>query len=46
MFTGLIEDIGELVGLRSRGGVREMTIRTALPADDLRAGASIATCSS
>jgi riboflavin synthase len=41
MFTGLVEDVGEVSGLRSRGGVREILVRTALPPADLRAGDSV-----
>jgi riboflavin synthase len=42
MFTGLIEDVGELLALRTRGGVRELTIRSQLPGGELRSGESIA----
>ena len=41
MFTGLVEDIGEIVGLRSRGGVREIAIRTTLSPPELHAGDSV-----
>ena len=41
MFTGLVEDIGEIVGLKSRGGVREIAIRTTLSPPELHAGDSV-----
>jgi riboflavin synthase len=42
MFTGLIEDIGEIVALRRSGGVHEISIRTQLPSESLRSGDSVA----
>ena len=42
MFTGLVEGIGEIVGLRRRGAVLELTIRSGFPAGALRAGDSVA----
>lgn len=41
MFTGLVEGIGEVTGIRSRAGVREIRIRSPFSQDDLRKGASI-----
>ena len=42
MFTGLVEDTGEVVGVRpDRGGV-ELTIRTRIPLGEVRIGDSIA----
>ena len=42
MFTGLVEGIGRVSGVRSRAGVRELTIRSPFPKEDLSEGASIA----
>lgn len=42
MFTGLVEGIGEVRGVRTRAGVRDLTIRSSFPAEDLVEGASIA----
>jgi len=41
MFTGLVEDVGEIVGLKDHAGLREITVRSALPATELRAGDSV-----
>jgi riboflavin synthase len=41
MFTGLVEAIGEVTGIRNRAGVREIRFRSPFPASDLRKGASI-----
>jgi riboflavin synthase len=42
MFTGLVEGIGEVCGVRTRGGVRDLRIRSPFPQEDLTEGASIA----
>jgi riboflavin synthase len=42
MFTGLVEGIGEVRGVRTRAGVRDLTIRSSFPREDLAEGASIA----
>ncbi len=42
VFTGLIEDIGEVVALSKGGGAAQLVVRTALPASDLTIGASLA----
>jgi len=42
MFTGLVETIGCVDELTSRGNYYEMTVRSALPAEQLRIGESIA----
>ncbi|HEX3335879.1 MAG TPA: riboflavin synthase [Jatrophihabitans sp.] len=42
MFTGIIEELGEVVGLDRRGDSAVLTIRAARIADDLTHGASIA----
>lgn len=41
MFTGLVEGMGEVVGVRDRAGTREIRIRPPFPPEDLRAGDSI-----
>ncbi|MCA9572457.1 MAG: riboflavin synthase [Myxococcales bacterium] len=42
MFTGLVEDVGEIVAVRPEGNGARLTIRTALPLDEVRLGDSIA----
>jgi len=42
MFTGLIETVGEVTALKQRGNYRVLSIRSALPEDELRIGESIA----
>ncbi|WP_136516256.1 riboflavin synthase [Geomonas edaphica] len=42
MFTGLIETIGELVSIERRGASGSLTVKTALPLDEIRIGDSIA----
>ncbi|MDT4924267.1 MAG: riboflavin synthase [Pseudonocardiales bacterium] len=42
MFTGIIEEMGEVVGLEHRGDSAVLTIRATRIADDLTHGASIA----
>ena len=42
MFTGLIEDVGELVARRSLGRSGKLEIRTGMPLDELDAGDSVA----
>jgi len=42
MFTGIIEEIGEVVALDSRGDSAVLSVRAAAIVDDLRHGASIA----
>ncbi|MBN2451513.1 MAG: riboflavin synthase [Lentisphaeria bacterium] len=42
MFTGLIEDVGELVVRRPAGAAAKVVIRTGLPCGDVRVGESIA----
>jgi riboflavin synthase len=42
MFTGIIEDVGEVVRWRKRGGAGVLTLASALPVDEMKLGASIA----
>ncbi|WP_129126988.1 riboflavin synthase [Geomonas oryzae] len=42
MFTGLIETVGELVSIERRGASGSLTVKTALPLDEIRIGDSIA----
>lgn len=42
MFTGLIEDIGAISGLRPQGDGRRIAIRTAIPLHEVKLGDSIA----
>lgn len=42
MFTGLVSGVGEIVRVRSRRGVRELSILSPYPPEDLIPGASIA----
>jgi riboflavin synthase len=42
MFTGLIEDVGELAGRMPLGNAAKLTVRTALPASGIEVGDSIA----
>jgi len=42
MFTGLIEDVGELIGRHPEGNAGKLEIRTALPLEEVRIGDSIA----
>lgn len=42
MFTGLIEDVGELVRLRAESQAAKLELRTALPLADVQVGDSIA----
>src|SRR5512147_516619 len=42
MFTGLIEDVGEIAALRPRSGSAVITVRTKLPVRRMAMGASVA----
>ena len=42
MFTGLIETVGELVRIEKRGASGSLTVKTALPLEEIAIGASIA----
>ena len=42
MFTGLVEDIGTIVGSQRRGSGDELAIRTAIPLSEVAVGDSIA----
>ena len=42
MFTGLIETVGELVSIEKRGASGSLTVKTALPLEEIAIGASIA----
>ena len=42
MFTGIIEDVGEVVRLERRGGAGVLVVRTRLPVNKMELGASIA----
>ena len=42
MFTGIIEEVGEVVGLESRGDSAVLVVRAPTVADDARHGASVA----
>lgn len=42
MFTGIIEEVGEVAGLEPRGDSAVLTVRVTRIAEDLRQGASIA----
>lgn len=42
MFTGLIEAVGELVSIEKRGESGSLTVKCALPAEEIAIGASIA----
>jgi|SRR5262249_36282747 len=42
MFTGIIEDVGEVVRWERRGGAGVLVVRTGLPVDEMDLGASIA----
>ena len=42
MFTGLIEDVGELAGRSPLGNAAKLAVRTALPAREIKVGDSIA----
>jgi len=42
MFTGLIEDVGELAGRMPLGNAAKLTVHTALPASEIEVGDSIA----
>ena len=42
MFTGLIEDTGTLEAVERHGDAAEITVRTTLPAEELRRGDSVA----
>jgi len=42
VFTGLIETVGELVGIEKRGASGSLTVKTSLPADEIAIGASVA----
>ncbi len=42
MFTGIIEEIGEVVGLRGSGGAAVLRVRARIAAEDIRHGASVA----
>jgi riboflavin synthase len=43
MFTGLVEDIGEIVGISPQGDGMRLRIRTAIPLSEVAIGDSIAT---
>ncbi|HJV36830.1 riboflavin synthase [Geomonas sp.] len=42
MFTGLIENVGELVSIEKRGASGSLTVKTALPLEEIALGASVA----
>jgi riboflavin synthase len=42
MFTGLIETVGELVGIERKGASGSLTLKTSLPPEEVAIGASIA----
>jgi len=42
MFTGLIETVGELVGIERKGASGSLTVKTTLPLEEIAIGASIA----
>lgn len=42
MFTGLIEDVGEITGLAGLGSGKQFVIRTGIPAEEIGLGDSIA----
>jgi riboflavin synthase len=42
MFTGLIETVGELVGIERRGASGSLTLKSSLPPEEIAIGASIA----
>lgn len=42
MFTGLIEDVGELTGRTPQGNAAKLAVRTSLPAREIKLGDSIA----
>jgi len=42
MFTGLIETVGELVGIERRGASGSLTLKTSLPLEEIAIGASVA----
>src|ERR1043165_9391051 len=42
MFTGIIEDVGEVVRWERRGGAGVLVVRTRLPVNKMELGASIA----
>lgn len=42
MFTGLIETVGELLSVERRGASGSLTVKTALPQEEIAIGASIA----
>ncbi len=42
MFTGIIEEVGEIVGLDEAGGFRTIRVRARAVLDDMKAGSSIA----
>ena len=42
MFTGLIEDVGELVARQRTGNAGKLVVRTKLPSDEIQVGDSIA----
>ncbi|HJV64605.1 MAG TPA: riboflavin synthase [Geomonas sp.] len=42
MFTGLIENVGELVSIERRGASGSLTVKTSLPLDEIALGASVA----
>ncbi len=42
MFTGIIQDVGEIVAIRDLDGPRHLTVRTSLPMDAWRLGDSVA----
>jgi riboflavin synthase len=42
MFTGIVEEVGEVVSIRSRGDVQEVVVRAAAMAQGLPVGASVA----
>ncbi len=42
MFTGLIEDIGEITKITSLGSGKQFTLKSSIPVDEIKAGDSIA----
>jgi len=42
VFTGLIENVGELVGIEKRGASGSLTVKTTLPVEEIPIGASVA----
>ena len=42
MFTGLIENVGELVSIEKKGASGSLTVKTSLPLEEIAIGASVA----